>query len=96
VHVKGTPNANGVLAQIVRIQNTNIDISFNVAGTVSNLTGTASDFQFIVDGRLIRGDASTDFPIDGQSFATLANGVRVEVKGQLRIGFLQATRVEVR
>jgi hypothetical protein len=95
VHVSGTPNANGVLAKTVRIQDINIDLEFEVEGTVSALSGTATSFQFIADGRLIKGDASTTFD-DGKTFADLANGVRVEVKGQIRIGFILATKIEVR
>jgi len=93
VHVKGTPNANGVLAKIVRIQNEQLDLEFQLDGNISNLSGTASDFQFIVEGRLVRGNASTEF--HNTTFASLANGVRVQVKGQIRIGFILATRIQV-
>jgi hypothetical protein len=92
VHVRGTPNANGVLAKLIIIQNVNVDLGFELEGTISAFTGTASDFNFIVDGRLVKGDATTEF--DDITFAQLANGVRVEVKGEIRIGFIFARKIE--
>jgi hypothetical protein len=59
---------------------------------ISLFTGTASDFSFMLDGKLVRGNASTEF--DGITFAQLANGVRVEVKGEIRIGFIFAKKIE--
>jgi hypothetical protein len=95
VHVRGTPNSNGILAKQIVIQNMNVDLSFEVEGTITALTGTSTDFNFILDGRLIKGDATTTFD-SGKTFADLANGVHVEVKTQIRIGFLLATKIEIK
>jgi hypothetical protein len=94
VHVKGTPNAGGVLAKEVKIQDENVDLAFEVEGTISNFSGLSTGFQFMLDGKLIKGDATTTF--DSGTFANLANGVKVEVKAQIKIGFLQAVRIEIK
>lgn len=94
VHVKGTPNAGGVLAAEVRIQNVNTDLSVQVEGLIANFTGVAAAFQFTVNGRLIKGDLTTVLQ-EGTVFAALVNGARVEVKGQLKDGFIFATKIEV-
>lgn len=69
-----------------------------VNGTVSGLTGTASSFQFIVNGLTIHGDAQTQFFGDGDkpaSFADLKNGVRVEVKTIAKTNGLYAFRLHI-
>jgi len=95
VHVAGTSTSGGVLASRVEVQNTNGDIHVNVNGTVSVLTGTASDFQFTVGGTLVKGDTSTTFSGKNNTFAALANGARVEVKGQQKNGYVYATSIHV-
>jgi len=93
VHVRGTPNPLGVLAKIVKIQNTNVDLGVHLEGTISGFSGTILGFQFMLGGKLIKGDATTQFD-DGLTFAALADGVKVEVKGQLKLGFIFATKIE--
>ncbi len=94
VHVAGTKTSDGVLASRVEIQNTNGDIHVNVNGTVSALQGTASAFEFTVNGTLVKGDAATSFT-GKNKFADLANGRRVEVKGQQKNGYVQATSIHI-
>jgi hypothetical protein len=94
VHVKGETAGSSLRASVVEIQNTNEDIPVEINGTVESLTGGSSGFEFRVDGRLVRGDATTEF-FGGSRFADLANGRRVEVKGQQRNGFVFATRIHV-
>lgn len=63
-------------------------------GSVSGLTGTASSFTFTVNGTTVKGNSSTVFK-DG-TFASLKNGVQVEVKGtQNTDGSLQAQTIEL-
>jgi Domain of unknown function (DUF5666) len=94
VHVKGQPSGADLAATIVDIQNVNTDIPVEINGTVQNFSGTVSAFQFDIDGRLIKGDATTEF-FGNSVFADLADGVRAEVKGQQADGFVQATRIHV-
>jgi len=94
VHVKGQTNAGTLLARTIDIQNTNTAIGVNLNGTVSNFTGTAAAFQFEVDGRLVKGDALTEF-FGNSRFLDLANGARAEVKGAQRDGFVYAQRIHV-
>jgi hypothetical protein len=93
VHVAGTPATGGVLASTIEVQNTNGDIQVNVNGTVQALQGTASAFQFTVDGRLVKGDTATAFTKG--AFASLHNGSRVEVKGQQQNGYVYAKTIHV-
>ena len=94
VHVKGQPGPTSLLATWVMIQNTNVEIPSNWNGNVSEFTGTASAFQFKVNGQLIKGDSLTVF-FGNSSFSELANGKRVEVKGEMKDGFVYATRIHV-
>jgi hypothetical protein len=74
----------------------NAEIPIN--GTIAGLTGSAAAFEFTIEGRLIRGDAATQFFGDGNradSFPSLRNGSRVEVKTQARDGFFYAVRLHV-
>lgn len=95
VHVAGTAATDGVLASRVEVQNTNGDIQVTVNGTVSALTGDATAFQFTVNGTLVKGDTATTFSGKNNSFASLANGGRVEVKGQQKNGYVYATSIHV-
>ncbi|HXT70693.1 MAG TPA: DUF5666 domain-containing protein [Vicinamibacterales bacterium] len=94
VHVKGTTGTTGLLASSVMIQNTNTDVGLNINGIVSAFSGTIAAFQFTVDGRLVKGDAQTEF-FGNSRFSDLANGARVEVKGSQRDAFVYATRLKV-
>jgi Domain of unknown function (DUF5666) len=94
VHVKGQTSGTSLLASTVDIQNTNTDVGLNINGIVAGFSGPQSAFQFTVDGRLVKGDASTEF-FGNSHFADLANGRRVEVKGSQRDGFVYATRIHV-
>lgn len=95
VHVAGTPGTGGVAANTVEVQNTNGDIQVTVNGIVAALAGDATAFNFTVDGRLVKGDTSTVFSGKNGSFAGLSNGARVEVKGQQKNGFVQATSIKI-
>jgi hypothetical protein len=94
VHVTGRSSGGSLLASLVEIQNTNADIPVEINGIVAQFTGTSAQFQFVVDGRLIKGDALTEF-FGNSQFGDLADGRRVEVKGQQRDGFVYATRIHV-
>lgn len=93
VHVKGTPSGSALLATRIMIQNVT-GRPVNLHGIVQGLTGTASAFEFTVGGRSVHGDAATQF--QNSSFASLANGSRVQVKGQQQNGFVYATRIQVK
>ena len=70
----------------------------SVNGTISGLGGTAADFWFTIGSRTIRGDTATQFFGDGDrpdSFASLHDGVRVEVKAETRGTGLYAVRIHV-
>jgi hypothetical protein len=74
----------------------NAEIPIN--GNINGLTGSAAAFEFTIEGRLIRGDASTQFFGDGNradSFTNLINGGRVETKTQARDGFFYAVRIHI-
>lgn len=94
VHVKGQAGATSMLASQVNIQNTHTDVGLNVNGVVSNFTGTASAFEFTVNGTLVKGDANTVF-FGNSQFAHLADGQTVTVKGTQNTGFVYATRIHV-
>jgi hypothetical protein len=98
VHVKARVEGTDLVATFIEVQNQDADLPVTLNGLVEGLTGTAAAFQFTVNGRLVRGDAGTAFFGDGDradSFASLANGRRVEVKGQPRDGFVYAVRIHV-
>jgi hypothetical protein len=94
VHVKGRRNGDTLVAAVVRIQNPKVDLPVNVHGIVENLSGTVTAFEFTVNDRLIKGDADTAWQGNSR-FSDLANGKRVEVKGELRDGYVYALRIHV-
>ena len=94
VHVKGSTSGTSLLATIIDIQNTNVEIPVPINGDIENFSGSPSAFQFEIDGQLIKGDATTEFFGDSQ-FSDIANGKRAEVKGLLRNGFVFASRMKV-
>jgi acyl-coenzyme A thioesterase PaaI-like protein len=94
VHVSGTADGTKLLATRVDIQNTDATLPIEVNGTVSGLTGTAASFQFVVNGTTIKGTSATAF-VGNSTFADLANGTRVEVKGEPGNGFVTADSIHV-
>ena len=96
VHVEGTATGFDLAATLIRIQNTNTWIPVEVNGVIDSVTGTAAMFQFKIGSRLIKGDDLTIFfGNPTQSFSLLKDGVRVEVKGQQRDGYVYAERIHV-
>ena len=97
IHAKGSLTGDSFTATEVRLQNSN-NVQVTVNGAIDTVTGTASAFEFKIGSRVIKGDALTVFFGDGNSpdsFASLKDGVRVEVKGEQRDGFVYATRIHV-
>lgn len=94
VHVKGQSAGTGIAARSVSIQNTNAEIPIPINGIVQGKTGTAASFEFTIDGRLIKGDSTTEF-FGNSEFADLVDGVRAEVKGRQQNGFVFAMRIHV-
>jgi hypothetical protein len=98
VHVKGRMSGDTFTASLVQLQNSNTGIPVEVNGVIDTVTGDASSFQFKIGSRVIKGDTTTTFFGDGNtpdSFADLKDGVRVEVKGEQRDGFIFATRIHI-
>jgi len=97
VHVKGTLGVDSIVADSILIQNTNVAIPVNVNGIVGQLSGTAALFDFLIDGRKIKGDKTTVFFGDTGplGFSALKDGARVEVKGEMRDGYVFAVRIHV-
>jgi len=97
VHVKGTLGVDSIVADSVLIQNTNVAIPVNVNGIVGQLSGTLELFDFLIDGRKIKGEKTTVFYGDTGllGFSALKNGSRVEVKGEMRDGYVFAVRIHV-
>jgi hypothetical protein len=94
VHVKGQPEGSSLLASVIDIQNTRAELPVNINGIIQNLSGPAAGFELTIEGRLVRGDADTEF-FGGSAFADLANGKRAEVKGLQQDGFVYASRLHV-
>jgi hypothetical protein len=79
----------------------------DIRGLVANLSGTATRFEFTLNGVTVTGDASTELENDADdddgadldtpaSFADLANGVEVHVKGtQIAAGSILAREIEI-
>ena len=98
VHAKGALVGDTFTAARVELQNSNTAVPVNVNGTIDTVTGTAGAFQFNIGSRRIRGDAQTVFFGDGDrpdSFASLKEGSRVEVKGEQRDDFIYAVRIHI-
>jgi len=105
VHVKGTlitEPESFVAADSILIQNTNTWIPVNVNGIVESLAGDPlapeMTFTFKIGSRVIQGNDETevfgddDVPLSDED---LSNGQRVEVKGEMRDGFVFAMRIHV-
>jgi hypothetical protein len=96
VHVEGTVSGTDLRASLIQIQNTNTWIPVEINGVIDSLAGDATLFQFRIGSRLVKGDAlTTFFGNTSQSFAMLKDGVRVEVKGQQRDGYVYAERLHI-
>lgn len=98
VHAKGTLSGDTFTATLVELQNSNVTVPVEVNGVIDTVTGSASAFQFKIGSRVIKGDSLTAFFGDGDkpdTFSSLKDGVRVEVKGQQRDDFVYATRIHV-
>jgi hypothetical protein len=98
VHVKGTLAVDKIMADSITIQNTHSAIPANLNGIVERLTGAASAFSFFIGSREIKGDATTGFFGDmdaPRTFSALANGARVEVKGEQRDAYVFAVRIHI-
>jgi hypothetical protein len=105
VHVKGTlvtDPVSAISADSILIQNTNTWIPVNVNGIVEMLNDPAPTddftFRFRIGSRDIQGDDETKFYGDNDVPLTpdkLQNGQRVEVKGELRDGFVYAFRIHI-
>lgn len=98
VHVRGTVAGEGeaavTTATEIKVQNVDTTLPVNLQGTVSGLTGTAAAFEFVVQGRAVKGDAATAFKGGkSPSFDKLANGGKVHVQGTQQNGFVQASRI---
>jgi hypothetical protein len=94
VHVKGQAAGDALAASAVNIQNTNGELPVNVNGIIQGLGITGDDFEMTIDGRLVKGDASTEF-FGGTVFDDLADGKRAEVKGIQQDGFVYARRLHI-
>jgi len=98
VHVRGTLGADSVVADNILIQNTDVALPVNVNGIVDELTGSATSFEFLIGGRKIKGDATTVLYGDSGGslpYSVLQDGLRVEVKGEMREGHVYAVRIHV-
>jgi hypothetical protein len=105
VHVKGTlvtEPTSVILADSITLQNTNEWIPVNVNGIVEVLNtpppSDGFDFRFQIGSRVIQGDDETKFYGDNDAPMgpeDLKNGQRVEVKGELRDGFVYAFRIHI-
>lgn len=98
VHAKGSLAGETFQATVVELQNSNTTLPVNVNGAIDSVTGTASAFQFKIGSRVVKGDAQTTFFGDGDapdSFSSLKEGTRVEVKGEQRDDYIYAVRIHI-
>jgi hypothetical protein len=97
VHIKGTLSGTAVTAARITIQNTNTWIPVTINGIIESLSGTADLFEMRVNDRLVKGDNLTRYFGNGgrDDFSSLTVGLRVEIKGQQRDGYVYAERLHV-
>ena len=91
-------SVSGPLAMIVTDSRNPNAAQIPLNGEIDTLTGSAASFAFKIGSRQIRGDSLTAFFGDGDrpdSFASLHEGSRVEVKALQREGFFYAFRIHV-
>ncbi len=86
--------ASTMVARVVRAQTAVTDVPITLSGTISNLAGTFLGFTFNLQGRVVKGDSTTAFD-SGRSFASLSNGLPVQVLGVNQVGFVQASRISL-
>jgi hypothetical protein len=93
IHVKISGNQAEVESEE---HDNNGDLEIN--GILSDLTGSSSSFSFVVGTKTVHGDSQTSFFGDGNradTFATLKNGARVEVKAAMMSGQIYAQRIHI-
>ena len=103
VHVRGTLATDVINADLVIIQNTNTWIPVNVNGIATDVVKTGVTpppytFKFKIGSREIMGDVETKLFGDDDGLlplSALVDGVRVEVKGEQRDGFVYALRIHI-
>ena len=98
VHVAGSISGDTFTARRVELQNSNTTLPVIVNGEIDTLTGTAAAFQFKIGSRVVKGDAQTVFFGDGdraETFSSLKEGSRVEVKGEQRDDYVYAVRIHI-
>lgn len=98
IHAKGSMSGDTLNATVVELQNSNTTLPVIVNGIIDSLAGSASAFQFKVGSRLVKGDAQTVFFGDGSTpdtFSSLKEGSRVEVKGEQRDDYVYAVRIHI-
>jgi hypothetical protein len=98
IHAKGSLSGDTFNATLVELQNSNTSLPVIVNGVIDSLSGTASAFQFKIGSRLVKGDAQTVFFGDGNTpdtFSSLEEGSRVEVKGEQRDDYVYAARIHI-
>jgi hypothetical protein len=69
-----------------------------VEGAIDSLTGSASSFQFKIGSNVVKGDSSTTFSNKDDkpdTFASLKNGLRVDVHGLQGNGVVQASAIHI-
>jgi hypothetical protein len=65
-----------------------------VNGIIQAFSGTQTNFQLTIDGRLLKGDGATTF-FGNTVFGDIKNGLEAEVKGLQRNGYVYITRMHV-
>jgi hypothetical protein len=97
VHVKGMASGTSLTATRITIQNTLTWIPVSIKGVIESLSGSADLFEMQVNGRLVKGDSLTEYFGNGgrDDFSRLTVGLRVEVKGQQRDGYVYAERIHI-
>jgi len=96
VRVTSVPaQSSAVLAKVVQLEDLGSADTVLLRGTIVDVSFSGRTFQFVVQGKLVRGDETTIFD-DGKTSAVLRNGESVEVIGLERVGFVQATRIRTR
>ena len=78
----------------ITAENSNAAAPVNVNGVIAGLVVNGTDFEMTVDGRLVRGDADTEF-FGGSTFGDLADGRIAVVKGVQAADHVYARRLHV-
>jgi hypothetical protein len=91
VSAEGTLRSGILNAALVTIKPVEVTPTVSTEGLIANFASPAS---FTVNGQRIAASAQTAY--SNGSAASLANGVRVSVKGTIASGILDATAIEVK